>query len=203
MCAASQLEPPLPMQNRRPPPRYTVASALAAAVSALPCSSKKRAMVSWLSAALPATDCSNVSSRRAGSCALPYRNGQSISRDIAELLQNLQRLGRGALVDARHGEAHVHQHPVADPGLDAGDVDPALHAADVDRGELARRIVDAHDLPGNAEAHQRAPDMSCAAPIAAWPRARPPSCAGTCAWRSTVKPSACRRRSVSSASTRF
>ena len=30
--------------------------------------------------------------------------------------------------------------------------------------------------------------MSRAAPIAAWPSARPPSLAGTCAWVSTVKP---------------
>ena len=63
-------------------------------------------------------------------------------------------------VDAAHGEADMHQHPVADASLDrmrlvddAGDVDLTLDAADIDGGELLRGVVDLHDSAGDSEAH--------------------------------------------------
>jgi hypothetical protein len=60
-------------------------------------------------------------------------------------------------IDAAHGEADMDQHPVADTGFrgmlvidDAGDVDLAPHAADVDGGEAIAGVVDADDLAGYA-----------------------------------------------------
>src|SRR5690349_13340445 len=60
------------------------------------------------------------------------------------------------LIDLRHREADVHQHPIA--GCDALlfeqlDTDDALDAADVDLGQRLRLIDDADDLAGDSQTH--------------------------------------------------
>nr|WP_230979581.1 hypothetical protein [Steroidobacter gossypii] len=83
---------------------------------------------------------------------------------FAELLEDLQRQRCFALVDPRHGESDVDEHPSADAMFhrvrfidDAGDVDLAFHAGNIDGRKLTIDIVDADDPAGNSETHQCCP----------------------------------------------
>src|ERR1700677_1211796 len=119
------------------------------------------------------------------------------------------------------------QHPVANTGRDrmllvhdARDVDLTPNAADVDNRQHVCGVIDLHDAAWNSEAHgpfslmwkilgltdliwMAAAPISRAAPMAAWPRARPPSLAGTCACESTTKFCCSSRRAPSSKRMRF
>src|SRR5690349_14196508 len=88
---------------------------------------------------------------------------------------------------------------------DADDVDLAAHAGDLHGRQHAVRIVDAHDLGGNAETHRAvsyprwpAAAISVAAATTACPSASPPSLGGTLAWVRTAKPAARNRSTVAS-----
>jgi hypothetical protein len=94
--------------------------------------------------------------------------------------QDLQCLLRFLLLDPAHCKTDMDQHPIAEAGFerlvgtdDAGEVDPAADAADIDRDDHRVSVIERDDLPGHAEAHQTPPSISRAAAIAGCPRPKP------------------------------
>ena len=210
---ASQLDPPLPIANSRPPPRSAAATTAPAPTRASPTAAKKRALVSRDSAAFAASECSNAaSSARLLRPAVQeriealedrvVRHGHlepagerriaSISACASPSSVRSSSVSASSLVDAAHGKADMHQHPVADAGVDrmllvddAGDVHLAPDAADIDRRELLPASSIFTIRPGMPRhmMHFRPlivlASSSCAPPTAACPSASPPSLAGT------------------------
>jgi len=75
MWAASQLEPPLPIENSRPSRWYTAAIARAIATTLAPLRSKKARLTATLSSAFSRTASSRAWSSRCASCFAPCRKG--------------------------------------------------------------------------------------------------------------------------------
>src|SRR5690349_10800544 len=108
------------------------------------CSAKKRCFTATLSSALWRTDSSKAARSATGSCGAPDRNGYSSASgsgigvlEFAQLLEQRQGARRLLGIDTAHGEAGVHQHPIADalrciPVIEhEGDVHWPAHAADL------------------------------------------------------------------------
>src|SRR5262245_26940118 len=77
---------------------------------------------------------------------------------LAEQPESVQRLTRLDLVDLRHGEADVNQHPVTDRQcllIQQRDVDAPADSVDVDASELL--VIELNDSSRDAEAHGSTP----------------------------------------------
>src|SRR5271165_4774148 len=79
---------------------------------------------------------------------------------FAEFGEDAQCFGRLGLVDNAHGEADMDQDPIPDAGRDrmfvadnAGDIDLALDAPDVDCRQHLGDVVDFLDAAWDSEAH--------------------------------------------------
>src|SRR5215218_8576021 len=99
----------------------------------------------------------------------PSTRARSLDRTPAELFQLLleglperhQELPRGLcllLVDLRHGEAHVDEHPVADadgvgPFRQQTDVDVSPDAGHLRLGDVMLLVDELNDLTRNSQAH--------------------------------------------------
>ena len=167
-CAASQLEPPLPMLNSRPGGDRRRRSPPPPRPRRRPFSAKKRSFASMLSRAFWRTDSSTRAHQLAGILLLAVQEriqaravrGSSRHRRIsdagphrlhlglrlAQFVQQCQRARRLGLVDAAHREADMHQHPFADTGIrrpaldrDEADIDRPPHAADIDDRQVVCR----------------------------------------------------------------
>src|SRR6266545_6171355 len=94
---------------------------------------------------------------------------QLVGVGLADALQEVEGGPGLVLVDLRHGEAHVDQHPVPRVQLLAfqqADVDRPAHPADVDLGQVGAVGVHLDDLTRNAEAHARVLTLSRTPPRA-------------------------------------